>query len=254
VKIYMVLIDDERFFFFADEAELADDEEGSEPRPDQSRIRKWIHHRFEKFKAAWNDAGSGALYWMRRAWDWLHTLTHPDERMLARVLSARSITLCHPASRSEIDVRANWRKYLAREWRRHLFWLVINAAITPAAALLFILPGPNLIGFWFAYRAVHHLIVVWGLSRANRGLIVTELHPVQSLDLPIEHGEDGKASHVAVEDAGERLDQHVAWSRSSVFGRPRNGRQPGPTAAPPKAHAPSGPEDRETGDHAPPEL
>jgi hypothetical protein len=252
VKIYMVLIDDERFFFFADEAALAHDEEGNFPAPEQSGVRKWLHDRFEKFKAAWQGAGSGAVYWMRKAWDWLHTLSHPDERMLARVRSARSITLYHPASRSDIDVRSHWRNYLAREWRRHLFWLVINAMITPAAALLFILPGPNLIGIWFAYRSVHHLMVVWGLTRARRGLILTELHAIKALDLPIENDENGKSRHRAVEDSEEQLDRHVTWSRSSF--PPVIRQQASQTSPPELARTPKGPEVLETGDDAPPQL
>ena len=85
----MLLIDDERFFFFADESELALEDDGGSTEPPRSGIRKWIHHRFEKFKAAWQHAGSGALYWMRRVWDWLHKLVRPDEAMLARLWSAR---------------------------------------------------------------------------------------------------------------------------------------------------------------------
>ena len=90
-------------------------------REPRSGIRKWVDDRVAKFKSAWQDAGSGALYWMRRVWDWLHTLARPDEAMLARLRSARRIKLHHPAARSEADVLGEWQSYLTRQGRRHLF-------------------------------------------------------------------------------------------------------------------------------------
>ena len=82
----MLLIDEERFFFFEDESERAHEDDGVEKKAPPSGIRKWIRSRFEKFKEAWQHAGSGALYWMRKVWDWLHTLVRPDEAMLGSAL------------------------------------------------------------------------------------------------------------------------------------------------------------------------
>jgi Mitochondrial K+-H+ exchange-related len=253
----MLMIDDERFFFFADELELdQDDDDSSAPAAaPPSGARKWVHDRIAKFKAAWQDAGSGALYWMRRVWDWLHTLVRPDEPMLARLRSARRIKLHHPAARSEVDVLARWRNYLTRQWRRHFFWLGFNAVIAPISVILAVLPGPNLIGYWFAYRAVHHMIVVWGITRAHRNLIPTELHSVASLDRPVEHDGEGKARHAALEAAGEQLDHHVTWWRGSFLGIPRVVRRAADqTTADEPAHVLTRPDDPETGDHAPSEL
>jgi Mitochondrial K+-H+ exchange-related len=256
VKIYMLLIDEERFFFFADESEPKgeDGDDAASSVPPRSGARKWVHDRIAKFKAAWQDAGSGALYWMRRAWDWLHTLVRPDEPMLARLRSARRIKLHHPAAQREVDVLAKWRNYLTRQWRRHFFWLGFNAVIAPISVILAVLPGPNLIGYWFAYRAVHHMIVVWGITRAQRNLIPTELHSVKSLDRPVEQDGEGKARHVALEGVGEQLDQHVAWWRGPLLGIPRVHRAPDRTIADPPADFPNRPEEPETGDHAPSEL
>lgn len=252
----MLSIDDERFFFFAADSELAhaDDEDSGLPAPPRSGVRKWLHERLAKFKSAWHDAGSGALYWMRRVWDWLHTLVRPDEAMLARLRSVRRINLHHPAARSEVDVRAHWQTYLTRQRRRHLFWLGFNAVIAPISVILAILPGPNLIGYWFAYRAVHHTIVVWGISRVRRNLVPTELYSLESLDLPIELDGEGKARHAALEGAEEGLDEHVAWWRRSFFNLSRAGRASVPAAPGDPAHATTVPKNPETGENAPPEL
>jgi hypothetical protein len=254
VKIYMLLIDDERFFFFADESELAHEDHGGTPEPPRSGVRNWIHNRFERLKAAWQGASSGALYWMRKVWDWLHKLVRPDEAMLARLWSVRRINLRHPAARTEIDVRTHWRNYLDRQWRRHLFWFAVNAAIAPPSVVLAVLPGPNVIGFWFAYRAFHHGLVVWGISRARRNLVPIELQALESLDAPIEQDGGGNARHAALQGAEEHLEQHMAWWRGSFMGIPRSGRPISRTAPPEPAQATSSTKNPETGDHAPSEL
>ena len=250
----MLLIDDKRFFFFADESELAHEDGDSSPEPPRSGLRKWLHSRYEKFKAAWQHAGSGALYWMRKVWDWLHKLVRPDEAMLARLWSVRRIELHHPAARSEFNVHANWRSYLDRQWRRHLFWFVFNAVIAPPSVILAVLPGPNVIGFWLAYRAVHHGLVVWGITRTRRNQIPIELHALESLDMPIEHDGQGNARHAAVESAGLDLGKHVAWWRGKFLGIPRGGRAWSPNAPAEPVHTTQSTKNPETGDHAPSEL
>jgi hypothetical protein len=148
---------------------------------------------------------------MRLSWDWLHSWTHPDEAMLARLWSARTVELCHPASRRGDLVRAIWMDYLRQQWRRHLVWLIVNAVIAPISVLFAILPGPNLIGYWFAYRAIHHSLVVWGIRRVRRDKIPTELHPTRALDLPVEIVKDGKHAHAALVGRPTGLDMHMAW-------------------------------------------
>ena len=250
----MLLIDEERFFFFADQSDPEQDEgDGSAALP-RSGVSKWLHERIAKFRAAWQDAGSGALHWVRRAWDWLHTLLRPDEPMLARLRTARSIELHHPAARSEGEVLAKWRNYLTRQWRRHFFWLGFNAVIAPISVILAPLPGPNLIGYWFAYRAVHHTIVVLGINRVQRKLIPIELYPIELLDQPIEDDGEGNARHGALEGAEAELERHMSWWRRSWFGIPRI-RRAGNSSAPDKIdNVPNCPKEPETGDHAPSEL
>ena len=84
--------------------------DSSEPPP--SGLRGWIQTELLKFKSAWKHPESGAVRWMRRAWDWLHSWTHPDEAMLARLWTARTIDLYHPAARPADEVRASGRTTL----------------------------------------------------------------------------------------------------------------------------------------------
>ena len=178
----------------------------------------------------------------------------PDEPMLARLRSARRIKLHHPATRSEGEVLSNWRNYLTRQRRRHFFWLGFNAVIAPISVILGPLPGPNLIGYWFAYRAVHHTIVVLGINRVQRNLIPTELHPVELLDRPVEDNGEGTARHAALEGVEEELERHMSWWRGSWFGIPRVRRAGNPSTPAKPDDVLNLPKEPETGDHAPSEL
>lgn len=217
MKIYLLLIDHSRFFFYSDESEISDDTAaGENSSTPPSGIRGWLHVKFNEFRSAWKHADAGAILWMRVAWDWLHSWTHPDEAMLVRLWSARRIELHHPAARKPDEVRTIWTDYLRTQWWRHLFWLTCNGTIAPLAVItLWILPGPNMIGYWFAYRAIHHSLVVWGIRKVQRQLISTELHPVAALDLPLDQAEDGKMSHVALTGQSLHLDEHVAWHNAA---------------------------------------
>jgi Mitochondrial K+-H+ exchange-related len=217
VKIYLLLIDHARFFFYSDESEAFDDRDcrDDSSNPPRSGVRGWLLTKYDRFRSAWQHADSGALHWMRRSWDWLHTWAHPDEAMLARLWSAHSIELYHPAARSGEEVLAIWTDYLRQQWRRHLVWLIVNGVIAPVSVVFAILPGPNLIGYWFAYRAIHHALVVWGIRRVVRSKIQTELHPIVALDLPVEMGKDGKHAHAALVGSASGLDAHMAWHGSA---------------------------------------
>jgi hypothetical protein len=243
VKIYLLLIDHERFFFYSNPSDASSDwgEADDSTEPPRSGVRGWVQAKFHQFNSAWNQPHSRAMRWMRRAWDWLHTWGHPDEAMLARLWKARTIDLHHPAARPGDEVRELWQCYLGQQWRRHLVWLIFNGTIAPPAiAVLWILPGPNLIGYWFAYRAIHHLLVVCGIRRVRRKVIATELHPLRALDTLIERDDFGKATHSAIGGAAGLLDEHLAWHESSrrKHGPPRHSvsTKPGPPDTEAESH------------------
>jgi Mitochondrial K+-H+ exchange-related len=221
LKIYLLLIDHAQFFFYSDESEASHDPDDAEDasKPPPAGVLGWSKARYKRFKSAWQDADSGALLWMRSSWDWLHTWVHPDEAMLAGLWSARRVDLHHPSARSDDEVRTIWAAYLKRQRRRHLLWLIVNGVIAPFSALFAILPGPNVIGYWFAYRAIHHSLVVWGIRRVQRNTIPTDLYPIAALDLPIKRDGDGKIGHAALAGAATRLAEHVNWHSSSPGAR-----------------------------------
>jgi hypothetical protein len=78
--------------------------------------------------------------------------------------------------------------------------------VAPLTVVLAPLPGPNLVGYWFVYRAVHHGLILTGLGRARRGLIDMTFRPDDTLDRP------GAVERLVAdpEDLGEFLARHEA--------------------------------------------
>lgn len=213
----MLAIDERRFFFFhAGEAEPAEwPEFEDEPAADRAGWRGWLIERWHRLQTAWAQSENKAAAWSRGAWRWLHSWVHPDEAMLTRLRQARRIELHHPKSRSPSEVRSLWDDYLNHRWWRHVVWMGANGLVAPPAlAMLWILPGPNLIGYWFAYRAIRHALIIRGIRRVRRGEVPLELFAVEALDQPVAIDEQGKAAHTAIEGSAPGLDEHVHWTAS----------------------------------------
>ena len=214
MKVYLLLVNDEEFFFYSDDSE-ADESREDDPAP-LSGVRGWLQKRWYRVQKVFHEADAGVARWARRCWDWLHSLTRPDESMLVRLRSTRHVDLQHPASRAEEDVARIWHDYLARRWRAHAVCLSYNTIIAPAAlALLWPLPGPNLIGYWFAYRAVHHWLILRGIRSVRKGRIATRYHADTTLDQPVQRDPEGKARHAAVNGSGDRLDDYLNFTSPS---------------------------------------
>ena len=210
----MLLVNDEEFIFYFDDSEI--DESGEEKPVARSGIRASLVSHWQKLERNLRDAKGGVARWVWQSWEWLHSRVRPDEAMLARFRSTGRIDLHHPAGRPENDVSHIWSDYLAEREHRHNGYLACNAIIAPfALALLWPLPGPNLIGYWFAYRAVHHWLVVRGIKVVRRGKIPTCCHGEPALDQPVTWSEDGKAGHKAINGHASRLDEYLEPTRPS---------------------------------------
>ena len=60
------------------------------------------------------------------------------------------------------------RQHLSRDFEKHRFWLAIDSLLMLASGLLILIPGPNIIGYYFAFRVVGHFFSVRG---ARNGLV-----------------------------------------------------------------------------------
>lgn len=141
-------------------------------------IRGWLGRKSEHFKTRWHESRTGLTGKMHRLWDWMHKRTPPDEPLLAGFRKSHRIDVFHPDSLSPEEARLLWGVYLSRRRRRHLPRLALNLVVAPLTVLLIPLPGPNLVGYWFAYRAIHHMLILHGLRKARKEKLAVSFHPI----------------------------------------------------------------------------
>jgi hypothetical protein len=179
LKVYLLPVESEECLFYSEGPELTSEAEVAAPR---EGVRGWAERKYKSLQAVLTESESGVGLRVRRAWEWLQKRTSPDEPLLRSLRSAESIELVHPSSLNEEAARERWDCYLGSRSRRHTFWLIINSIFSPVTVLLAPLPGPNVIGYWFVYRAVCHLLARLGIRRARRDEIPTEFISSSELD------------------------------------------------------------------------
>ena len=137
----------------------------------------WTVRKFDELKEKWQHSHGRLSQSMRRLWDWLHRGTPVDEPVLTRLWKAHRLEVHHPAAIPPDEARALWACYLSAKQRRHFPRFAVNTLIAPLTVVLAPLPGPNLVGYWFAYRSFHHLVILYGLRRARSRRIAVTFHP-----------------------------------------------------------------------------
>ncbi len=172
MNFYLLRLDDERCIFYSEEPETSEAKDNRELPYDHAKsgdgLRAYVERKYKSLQSTLTEAESGVGLHMRRLWEWLHERTSPDESALRRLRHASQLTVCYPSSVSEEAARALWTDYLASRGRRHLWWLSINALVAPVVLLLLMpIPGPNIIGYWFVYRAVCHALARMGVRHAK---------------------------------------------------------------------------------------
>ena len=112
------------------------------------------------------DAGNGRL---ARARDWLVRRiaeSIAEQRTLWSLRSVTSASFVYPADLTESSATTIRQRLLAEASRHHGRWLVMNLVGVAVTAVLALLPGPNLIGYYFAFRVVGHFLSWRGARQA----------------------------------------------------------------------------------------
>ncbi|MEP6914541.1 MAG: hypothetical protein ABJC89_02810 [Acidobacteriota bacterium] len=90
-----------------------------------------------------------------------------EQRFLWHLRRQASACLFYPDDLEEANAIGVLRRQLGRDFDRHRFWLIVDSLLFVASGLLFLLPGPNLVAYYFAFRMVGHYLSMRG---ARQGL------------------------------------------------------------------------------------
>ena len=100
--------------------------------------------------------------------------TIAEQRLLWHLRHQTEVHLHHPPDMTGGEVMRIARTALQRDADRHRRWLAIDGVLMILSAALIIVPGPNIVGYYFAFRVVGHFLSYRG---ARQGLDCIEWKP-----------------------------------------------------------------------------
>ncbi|MGE5245007.1 MAG: hypothetical protein ACM3SQ_12330 [Betaproteobacteria bacterium] len=93
--------------------------------------------------------------------------TIAEQRTLWALRDARDATIVYPADVEEIAARTALAAIFDHARRSHRVWLIVDTATFVASGLLMLVPGPNLIAYYFAFRLIGHYLSWRGATQAQ---------------------------------------------------------------------------------------
>ena len=132
-----------------------------------------------------------------RFWRWVAE-SIAEQRLLWTLRREDTACLFFPSDMAEADAALVLRRQLASDFDKHRFWLAIDSLLMVGSAALILVPGPNFLGYYFAFRVVGHFFSVRG---ARRGLstvawVHTPSPPLAELRKAIELDPVARLEHV----------------------------------------------------------
>ena len=182
--------------------------------PDQSGIIGRLRHRFAAMlhQAEERQRGGGGSAadagWAARVQEFVMGWVAErvaEQRLLWNLRRETAATLAFPQDLTHEQALTIVRGALQRDLDRHRRWLVLDSVLLVATAALAVLPGPNAVAYYFAFRVVGHWLSMRGAAQGLRGIEwtgrpcepLTELREAVSLE--------GAARDARVRDVAERL-------------------------------------------------
>ncbi len=173
MEVYLVPVGQDRYELYCevpDEPESADD--AGSPKGFFQRLR----HRFSLMLAeAERERREGASPHQAAGWltrgkarimRWVAESV-AEQRLLWHMRRQTEACLFFPDDVTEPAATALLRAQLGRDRDKHRLWLVIDSTLFVLSGLLMLVPGPNVLAYYFAFRLVGHYLSMVG---ARRGL------------------------------------------------------------------------------------
>ena len=183
MKVYLLPIVATAPRFYSEGPSAADGDRPAEVAATRGGFRGRLESWFGRARDRMTDPKGRLGPHLRRTWGWLQRFVGADEPLLRSLRKAGRFEVDFPASMSAVEAREHWEGYLTRRLRHHAIWLVVNGLLAAGSVALMLVPGPNVVGYWFAYRLACHGLALLGIQRARGGRIETTYHPLDVLDL-----------------------------------------------------------------------
>lgn len=88
-----------------------------------------------------------------------------EQRLLWHLRGQTAAVAIYPDDMTFDEVMTLIRRILQRDYERHKVWLVVDTLGLIVSGLLMLVPGPNMLGYYFAFRVVGHWLSMGGASQ-----------------------------------------------------------------------------------------
>jgi hypothetical protein len=172
MDVYLVPIGGDRYELYCEEPDEPNDAGGEPP---VGFFRRMMHRFHTVLAEAERERRQGTAEpprggWMTRvkarSMRWVAE-SIAEQRLLWHLRRQTSGRLFYPDDIEEVHAVHVLRGQLGRDFEKHRFWLLIDSFGFIASGLLMLVPGPNLLAYYFAFRLVGHFLSLRG---ARQGL------------------------------------------------------------------------------------
>jgi hypothetical protein len=96
-----------------------------------------------------------------------------EQRLLWNLRRERAVVAFHPPDLTFEQTLTLIHRMLQRDYERHRVWLVVDTLLLIGSIALILLPGPNIIGYYFAFRVMGHWLSIRGALQGLHGVTWT---------------------------------------------------------------------------------
>jgi hypothetical protein len=171
-------------------------------------------HQAEERQRAGAPPAAGATTWWARFQEYVMAWVAErvaEQRLLWNLRRESAVVAAHPQDLTFEQTLTLIRRMLRRDYERHRVWLVVDGLLLIASGLLWLVPGPNLVAYYFAFRVMGHWLSMRGASQGLNRIKWTG-RPCEPLtDLRAVASLDGAAREQRVHEIAARLRlQHLS--------------------------------------------
>ena len=96
-----------------------------------------------------------------------------EQRLLWNLRRENTVVAFHPQDLTFDQTQTLVRRTLQRDWERHRIWLAVDSVLLLGSIALVVIPGPNIIGYYFAFRVMGHWLSIRGALHGLREVVWT---------------------------------------------------------------------------------
>ena len=91
-----------------------------------------------------------------------------EQRLLWNLRKQERVVAVHPSDMTFDEVMPHIQQALQRDYERHRNWLIVDTVGLVVSGLLAIVPGPNLLAYYFLFRVGGHWLSMRGATQGRR--------------------------------------------------------------------------------------